>query len=120
MAIMSKEEKKETTKEIEVITAVYKVNLHCPKCAHDIRRPLLRTPGMNYIRLQIRFIEKLKMLLIHPKTKNANVVLLLIKRNPSNKTLIEKCNYSIRVGTFILKQDIISLILRWHVYRFFI
>lgn len=37
---MSKEEKK-----IEVITAIYKVRLHCPKCAHDIRRPLMRTQG---------------------------------------------------------------------------
>ncbi|XP_027102866.1 heavy metal-associated isoprenylated plant protein 4-like [Coffea arabica] len=50
---MSKEEKKEKEKvkvkekEIEVITAVYKINLHCPKCAHDIRRPLLRIPGVH-------------------------------------------------------------------------
>ena len=43
VAEMAKEEKKEKVE--KVITAVYKVNLHCPKCAHDIRKPLLRTPG---------------------------------------------------------------------------
>ncbi|KAK4364331.1 hypothetical protein RND71_015689 [Anisodus tanguticus] len=41
---MSKEEKK-----IEVISAVYKVRLHCPKCAHDIRKPLLRTQGVHTV-----------------------------------------------------------------------
>ncbi|XP_055808055.1 heavy metal-associated isoprenylated plant protein 4 isoform X2 [Solanum dulcamara] len=41
---MSKEEKK-----IEVINAVYKVRLHCPKCAHDIRKPLLRTQGVHTV-----------------------------------------------------------------------
>ena len=47
-----KEKEKEIeviTKEIEVITAVYRINLHCPKCAHDIRRPLLRISGMTSI-----------------------------------------------------------------------
>ncbi|XP_051124540.1 heavy metal-associated isoprenylated plant protein 4 isoform X1 [Andrographis paniculata] len=34
---MTKEEKK-----LEVITVVYKAYLHCPKCAHDIKKPLLR------------------------------------------------------------------------------
>ncbi|KAL3516720.1 hypothetical protein ACH5RR_023622 [Cinchona calisaya] len=47
---MSKEEKKEKKeKEIEVIVAVYKVNLHCPKCAHDIRRPISRIPGVHSV-----------------------------------------------------------------------
>ena len=34
------EAKKET-----ISIAVYKANLHCPKCAHDIKKPLMRTPG---------------------------------------------------------------------------
>nr|GMC86623.1 heavy metal-associated isoprenylated plant protein 3 [Ipomoea batatas]GME16037.1 heavy metal-associated isoprenylated plant protein 3 [Ipomoea batatas] len=41
---MGKEEKK-----IEVISAVYRVRLHCPQCAHDIRKPLLRTPGVHTV-----------------------------------------------------------------------
>ncbi|KAL7593865.1 hypothetical protein Lser_V15G31860 [Lactuca serriola] len=38
------EEKKET-----ITIAVYKANLHCPKCAHDIKKPLLRTPGVHKV-----------------------------------------------------------------------
>ncbi|KAL7083452.1 hypothetical protein ACP275_14G163300 [Erythranthe tilingii] len=41
---MAKEENK-----IEVITAVYKTYLHCPKCAHDIQKPLLRIPGVHRV-----------------------------------------------------------------------
>ncbi|KAK6120743.1 hypothetical protein DH2020_045516 [Rehmannia glutinosa] len=41
---MAKEEKK-----AEVITAVYKAYLHCPKCAHDIQKPLLRIPGVHSV-----------------------------------------------------------------------
>ncbi|KAK2979380.1 hypothetical protein RJ640_025753 [Escallonia rubra] len=44
---MAKEEKKD--KVVAVTTAVYKVNLHCPKCAHDIKRPLLRTQGVQSV-----------------------------------------------------------------------
>nr|XP_043618632.1 heavy metal-associated isoprenylated plant protein 4 [Erigeron canadensis] len=38
------EAKKET-----ISIAVYKANLHCPKCAHDIKKPLLRTPGVHKV-----------------------------------------------------------------------
>lgn len=39
-----KDEKKEKVE--EVITAVYKVNIHCQQCARDIKNPLLtRTQG---------------------------------------------------------------------------
>ncbi|XP_073119350.1 heavy metal-associated isoprenylated plant protein 4-like [Henckelia pumila] len=41
---MAKEEKK-----VEVITAVYKAYLHCPKCAVDIQRPLLGIPGVQNV-----------------------------------------------------------------------
>lgn len=40
-----KEEKKE--KGEEIITAVYKVHLHCRKCACDIKKPLLRFQGYD-------------------------------------------------------------------------
>ncbi|KAL6981473.1 hypothetical protein U1Q18_023102, partial [Sarracenia purpurea var. burkii] len=33
----------------KLVTAVYKVNLHCPKCAHDITKPLLRTAGVQIV-----------------------------------------------------------------------
>lgn len=38
--------KKEKEKVDEVITAVYKVNLHCQQCARDIKKPLTRTQGI--------------------------------------------------------------------------
>ncbi|KAL3615446.1 hypothetical protein CASFOL_041107 [Castilleja foliolosa] len=41
---MAKEEKK-----TEVITAKYKAYLHCPKCAHDMQKPLLRIPGVHKV-----------------------------------------------------------------------
>ncbi|KAI8572558.1 hypothetical protein RHMOL_Rhmol01G0208800 [Rhododendron molle] len=43
---MAKEEEK------KVITAVYKVNLHCPKCAEDIKKPLLRIAGVQSVDVQ--------------------------------------------------------------------
>ncbi|KAL3815203.1 hypothetical protein ACJIZ3_016471 [Penstemon smallii] len=42
---MAKLEEKKT----EVITAVYKAYLHCPKCAHDIQKPLLSIPGVHSV-----------------------------------------------------------------------
>ncbi|CAK7349250.1 unnamed protein product [Dovyalis caffra] len=41
--------KVETEKKVEVITAVYKVNLHCPQCARDIKKPLLSTQGVHSV-----------------------------------------------------------------------
>ncbi|KAF7113399.1 hypothetical protein RHSIM_RhsimUnG0129000 [Rhododendron simsii] len=43
---MAKEEGK------KVITAVYKVNLHCSKCAEDIKKPLLRIAGVQSVDAQ--------------------------------------------------------------------
>lgn len=47
-----KEEKK-----VDVITAVYKVNLHCPECAGEIRRPLLRTQGVHGVEVNMESNE---------------------------------------------------------------
>ncbi|KAL8155158.1 hypothetical protein AgCh_000521 [Apium graveolens] len=44
---MGKEEKKE--KANPVVVAGYKVHLHCPQCAQDIRQPLLRTTGVHSV-----------------------------------------------------------------------
>ncbi|OMO89932.1 hypothetical protein COLO4_19511 [Corchorus olitorius] len=38
---------------IEVITAVYKLNLHCPQCASKIKNPLLRTQGVHSVDVEI-------------------------------------------------------------------
>lgn len=43
---MGKEEKKEKCN--PVVVAGYKVDLHCPQCAQDIRKPLLRTTGTAF------------------------------------------------------------------------
>ncbi|KAK1401410.1 HMA domain-containing protein [Heracleum sosnowskyi] len=44
---MGKEDKKE--KATPVVVAGYKVHLHCPQCAEDIRKPLLRTTGVHSV-----------------------------------------------------------------------
>ncbi|KAE8660812.1 hypothetical protein F3Y22_tig00116951pilonHSYRG00886 [Hibiscus syriacus] len=36
-----------------LITAVYRVNLHCRQCACDIRKPLVRTQGVHGVELDI-------------------------------------------------------------------
>jgi hypothetical protein len=42
------EEKVEKKKdEIELITAIYKLNLHCQECGNKIKKHLLTTQGMN-------------------------------------------------------------------------
>lgn len=49
-----KEEKKESDnkatkdeKKVEVITAIYKLNLHCQECGNKIKRHLLITQGTH-------------------------------------------------------------------------
>ncbi|KAL5724359.1 hypothetical protein ACHQM5_007631 [Ranunculus cassubicifolius] len=45
-----KEEKKEAKKEGDgIITALYKLNLHCLQCAKEIKRPLMRTQGVHKV-----------------------------------------------------------------------
>jgi len=43
---MAKEEKKKE-EELEVITAIYKVNLHCKECGSKIKKHLMITQGNN-------------------------------------------------------------------------
>ncbi|KAI4302864.1 hypothetical protein MLD38_038564 [Melastoma candidum] len=48
------EKEKVVVKEKEtVINAVYRVNLHCPECAREIRRPLLRTQGVHGVEVSL-------------------------------------------------------------------
>ncbi|PON87511.1 Heavy metal-associated domain containing protein [Trema orientale] len=41
------------TKEGAVITAVYKASLHCQQCAREIKRPLLRTQGVQTVEIDM-------------------------------------------------------------------
>ncbi|KAL5799115.1 hypothetical protein ACOSQ2_003935 [Xanthoceras sorbifolium] len=40
-----------------VITGIYKLNLHCPECARRIKRPLLRTQGVQSVEADIEKSE---------------------------------------------------------------
>lgn len=42
---MAKDEKKDEAKKDEMISAVYKVNLHCRQCARQIEKPLKKLKG---------------------------------------------------------------------------
>ncbi|KAF3447592.1 hypothetical protein FNV43_RR12779 [Rhamnella rubrinervis] len=50
-----KDGKKEKEKEKldGIINGVYKVNLHCPQCARDIKKPLLRTQGVHNVEVDM-------------------------------------------------------------------
>ncbi|KAK2650930.1 hypothetical protein Ddye_018419 [Dipteronia dyeriana] len=53
--VATKDEKK---KEADgVITGIYKVNLHCPQCASKIKKPLLRTQGVQSVEADIEKSE---------------------------------------------------------------
>ncbi|XWS74696.1 hypothetical protein CRYUN_Cryun01aG0020100 [Craigia yunnanensis] len=45
----AKDEKADKSKTDGVITAVYKVNLHCRQCARDIKKPLMKTQGVHSV-----------------------------------------------------------------------
>ncbi|XP_030550871.2 LOW QUALITY PROTEIN: heavy metal-associated isoprenylated plant protein 4 [Rhodamnia argentea] len=56
-SMAGKEEKKVVEKKVDLITAVYKVNLHCPECAGEIKRPLLRTQGVHQVEVNVESNE---------------------------------------------------------------
>ncbi|KAL6129222.1 hypothetical protein ACLB2K_072575 [Fragaria x ananassa] len=47
----AKDEKKAKEKD-GVITAVYKVNLHCPQCAREIKKPLISIQGVHNVEVE--------------------------------------------------------------------
>ncbi|KAI9180670.1 hypothetical protein LWI28_007064 [Acer negundo] len=53
--VATKDEKKKEAD--EVITGIYKVNLHCPQCANKIKKPLLRTQGVQSVEVDIEKSE---------------------------------------------------------------
>ncbi|XP_021813141.1 heavy metal-associated isoprenylated plant protein 4 isoform X2 [Prunus avium] len=48
-----KDEKKEKEKDGGVINAVYKVNLHCRQCGREIKKPLMATPGIHNVEVDM-------------------------------------------------------------------
>ncbi|EOY20551.1 hypothetical protein QUC31_006929 [Theobroma cacao] len=50
---MGDEKKKDKATTDGVITAVYKVNLHCRQCARKIKKPLIRTQGVHSVDVEI-------------------------------------------------------------------
>ncbi|XP_015895358.3 heavy metal-associated isoprenylated plant protein 4 [Ziziphus jujuba] len=51
--IKEKEKEKEKEKKDGIINAVYKVNMHCQKCARDIKKPLMRTQGVQNVEVDM-------------------------------------------------------------------
>ncbi|XP_020207488.1 heavy metal-associated isoprenylated plant protein 4 [Cajanus cajan] len=88
---MAKEEKK---KEIEVITAIYKVNLHCKECGNKIKRHLMITEGVQSVDIEFEKgeikakgkIDPLKILKLIEKKSNKKVELISPKVKPKENT----------------------------------
>ncbi|PIA39903.1 hypothetical protein AQUCO_02600391v1 [Aquilegia coerulea] len=51
---MGKEEKKDEKGGDEIVTAVYKLNLHCLQCARTTKKPLMRTQGVHSVDYDIK------------------------------------------------------------------
>ncbi|KAJ4825843.1 hypothetical protein Tsubulata_023353 [Turnera subulata] len=54
---MAAKGEKAKDKDDAVITAVYKVNLHCQQCARDIKKPLLKTQGVRTVDYDVEKAE---------------------------------------------------------------
>ncbi|XP_027907075.1 heavy metal-associated isoprenylated plant protein 4 [Vigna unguiculata] len=95
MAAGKEEKKKE---EIEVITAIYKVNLHCKECGNKIKKHLMITQGVQSVEIEIEKgevrakgkIEPLKILKLIEKKSNKKVELISPKIKPKEITTVEK------------------------------
>ncbi|QHO33688.1 hypothetical protein HN51_027355 [Arachis hypogaea] len=82
-----KEEKEEI---IEVITAIYKVNLHCPKCGSNIKKHLLTIEGVHSVEIDTEKgeikakgkLDPLKILKIIEKKSKRKVELISPKIKP--------------------------------------
>ncbi|MED6107722.1 hypothetical protein PIB30_016760 [Stylosanthes scabra] len=83
-----KEEKKEEI--IEVITAIYKVNLHCPKCGSNIKKHLMTIEGVHSVEIDAEKgeikakgkLDPLKILKIIEKKSKRKVELISPKIKP--------------------------------------
>ncbi|KAK9144492.1 hypothetical protein Sjap_004395 [Stephania japonica] len=71
---MATAEKKEAKERAGVITAVYKLNLHCPQCARQIHKALMRTEEVRNVEVdaeknEIKVHGKIDVTKIHERIK---------------------------------------------------
>ncbi|KAL1204603.1 Heavy metal-associated isoprenylated plant protein 4 [Cardamine amara subsp. amara] len=120
-----KEEKKE--KGEEIITAVYKVHLHCRKCACDIKKPLLRFQGVHSVDVDVEKNEikvkgKIEVVKIHKqieKWSKKKVELISPKPSEVKKTTTTTTTTSVVVEkkTTEVKKDVIrTTVLKVHIH----
>ncbi|CAJ1948682.1 unnamed protein product [Sphenostylis stenocarpa] len=91
-----KEEKKK--EEVEVITAIYKVNLHCNECGRKIKKHLMMSQGVQGVEIDIERgeikakgkIDPLKMLKLIEKKSQKKVELISPKVKPKEITIADK------------------------------
>ncbi|KAF9624363.1 hypothetical protein IFM89_010389 [Coptis chinensis] len=109
---MGKEEKKEDKEGHGLITALYKLNLHCPQCAREIKRPLLRSQGVQSVDVdiekgEIKVIGKVDGKKIHErieKISKKKVVMTLAPKTKDNKGEEKKGKKeSVSISTTVLK-----------------
>ncbi|XP_010549380.1 PREDICTED: heavy metal-associated isoprenylated plant protein 3 [Tarenaya hassleriana] len=97
----AKEEKKE-----QLITAVYKVNLHCRKCACDIKKPLLRTEGVHSVDFDLEKNEVkvkgiMEVMKIHKQLEKwSKKKVDLVSPKPEVKKIIEKKTVEVKKEVF--------------------
>ncbi|CAN8313533.1 unnamed protein product [Cochlearia groenlandica] len=123
-----KEEKKEKSEEI--ITAVYKVNLHCRKCACDIKKPLLRFQGVHGVEFdleknEIKVKGKIEVVKIHKqieKWSKKKVELIspkpsdVIKKTATTTTTTTTTSVVEKKVTEVKKDVIRTTILKVHIH----
>ncbi|KAL2319343.1 hypothetical protein Fmac_028312 [Flemingia macrophylla] len=93
---MAKEEDKK--KDIEVITAIYKVNLHCKECGEKIKRHLMITQGVQSVEIEFEKgeikakgkIDPLKILKLIEKKSKKKVELISPKVKPKENITTDK------------------------------
>ncbi|KAF8107856.1 hypothetical protein N665_0116s0061 [Sinapis alba] len=118
-----KEEKKE--KGEEIITAVYKVHLHCRKCACDIKKPLLRFQGVHGVDIdleknEIKVKGKIEVVKIHEQIKKwskKKVELISPKPSEVKKTTTTTTTSVVEKKTTEVKKDVIrTTVLKVHIH----
>uniref|UniRef100_A0A7N0V5C5 HMA domain-containing protein n=1 Tax=Kalanchoe fedtschenkoi TaxID=63787 RepID=A0A7N0V5C5_KALFE len=134
---MAAKDVKEEKSEEEVITAVYKVNLHCKQCAREIRQPLLRAQGVHKVECDIesgkitikgsidavkihKRIEKLskkKVELVSPKPKVTQEVATttekkIIVKETVKEMVVRKTTVKVHMHCEKCEQDIRRMLLK--------
>ncbi|XP_008232228.1 PREDICTED: heavy metal-associated isoprenylated plant protein 3 isoform X2 [Prunus mume] len=128
-----KDEKKEKEKDGGVINAVYKVNLHCRQCGREIKKPLMATPGVHNVEVDMekgeikakgvfdpvqiqKRLEKLckkKIELVSPKIQIKETPVIekkIVKepKEPTSRTILVKVNMHCNKCEQDLKKKLIK------------